>query len=126
MEGKEKENPVSNIVSRNRCESYIWDTGCFGWSYLNQNKISIIREKMKPNTSESIHYHNISQQFFYIISGQATFILGGQEFKLMPDEGIQILPKQTHCIQNKNLEDLHFLVISTPSADNDRVHIITT
>ena len=123
MEEKNEKYRRINVASRNNRGCYSWNSGCFGWPYFIESKISIIREAMKPNTAESRHYHTVSQQFFYIISGKAIFELEGKQYHLGKDEGIQILPKQVHCIQNNSLDDLNFLVISTPPTDKDRINV---
>jgi len=38
-------------------------------------------------------------------------------------ESITITPKSKHYISNESEESLEFLVISNPSADNDRINI---
>ena len=111
------------IVNQNNIEQYTWADGCFGWHYLHNSKLSVIREEMAPNTSESPHYHKIAQQFFYILNGNADIILEYQLHKLSSGEGIHIPAKQVHKIENNSSENLEFLVISEPLAHGDRIQI---
>ncbi len=78
---------------------------------------------MPPHTSEIKHSHQIAQQFFYVLSGQATFDVNGQLYLVKPHEGIPIQPGSEHRICNEQEMDLEFLVISQPTTQHDRYTI---
>ncbi len=63
-------------------EHYTWGQNCDGWHLLKTNSLSVIQERMPPNTSEALHYHQKAQQFFYILLGQATFEMEGEIFEV--------------------------------------------
>ncbi len=102
-------------------EHYNWGDNCDGWYLINTNNLSVIQESMPPNTRETIHYHNFSQQFFYILKGHATFILNEKTAELKEGEGLHIKPKTIHQIKNNSSKSLHFLVISQPASKDDRI-----
>lgn len=104
-------------------EHYVWGENCDGWHLLKTDSLSVIQERMPPNASEALHYHQKAQQFFYILSGCATFEVEGETFEVSTNEGFYIEPYKKHKIKNNSDVDLHFLVISEPKAHGDRTNI---
>ena len=76
---------------------------------------------MSPGTFEAKHYHNKSNQFFYILSGEALMETNDGKFILKEHEGIEILPMMPHKIVNNSDQDVHFIVVSSPKSHGDRV-----
>lgn len=76
---------------------------------------------MPAHTSEVKHYHQQSQQFFFVISGTATIKIDGNEIALNSQEGVEVPPLVTHQVFNKSNEEIEFLVISQPISKGDRV-----
>jgi mannose-6-phosphate isomerase-like protein (cupin superfamily) len=110
-------------IDTTSAEHYQWGQNCDGWHLLKTNSLSVIQERMPPNTSETLHFHNESQQFFFVISGQAEFELEGETFIVNTQQGFYIAPKKKHQIKNFSDSDLHFIVISEPKAHGDRVNL---
>ncbi|MCB9187125.1 MAG: cupin domain-containing protein [Flavobacteriales bacterium] len=104
-------------------KSYNWGDGCKAWQFVNTPTLSVIRETMPPKSSESLHKHAKSQQFFFIVSGEAHFELDGETFRLEQNEGIHVKPNQVHRISNSGSDDLELLVISEPHSHADRIDI---
>ena len=52
------------ITNRKTAEHYYWKKVCDGWHFLQRDDLSIIVEKMPPNTSEDMHRHQKARQFF--------------------------------------------------------------
>ena len=107
-------------VSIQTAPSYSWGDQCLSWRLLDSTNLSVKQELMPPHTAETLHFHHQATQFFYVLSGSATFLINGQKELVQSGEGIQINPGTAHQIANDSEEDLKFLVISQPSADNDR------
>lgn len=101
-------------------EEYGWGDDCKGWLLLRSEGLDVIQESMPPNTREKYHYHETSQQFFYILKGDATFRLAEATLSLGAGEGIHIPPGTRHQISNDTGESLDFLVISQPAIEGDR------
>lgn len=104
-------------------EHYIWGNNCDGWHLLKTDSLSVIQEKMPPNTSEALHFHAKSQQFFYILKGVATFEVDDEVIRVMSNQGLHIKPNTHHRIFNKEEFDLEFLVISEPKSHGDRINL---
>ncbi|MFO7526594.1 MAG: cupin domain-containing protein [Ignavibacteriaceae bacterium] len=112
-----------NKVNKQNTEKYVWGDNCEGWYFFKHDDLSIIRELMPPGTSEKLHYHKKSLQFFFLLAGEATFEVEGEKILLLPGEGITISPGLKHCIKNNNKTDLDFLVISHPESHDDRINV---
>lgn len=104
-------------------EHYIWGDNCDGWHLLKADSLSVIQERMPKGTLESLHFHEKSQQFFYILKGVATFELEGEFFDVNANQGFHIQPNQKHRISNNTENDLEFLVISEPKSHGDRINL---
>lgn len=104
-------------------QHYKWGDNCDGWHLVNTESLSVIQEMMPPGTAENMHYHQLSQQVFYILKGMATFEIDDQVHQVKTGESIHILPLSKHRISNIEKEELHFLVVSEPRSHGDRINL---
>lgn len=104
-------------------QHYTWGGQCDGWTLVETETLSVKREKMPAGSSECLHYHEKSQQFFYILSGTATLQVEAGELMLTAGQGIHITPGKKHRISNGAKEDLEFILSSGPSTKNDRINV---
>jgi mannose-6-phosphate isomerase-like protein (cupin superfamily) len=111
------------ITSTDNAEYYTWGNQCDGWHLLKSDGLSVIQERMPPGTSEQLHYHQHTQQVFYILSGTATFEIEGEIKSVNAHQSIHIQKNTKHRILNNENTGLHFLVISEPKSHGDRVNI---
>jgi len=111
------------VKNTENSEHYIWGNNCDGWHLLKSESLSIIQEKMPPKTTEKLHYHSKSQQFFYILKGTATFEINNEIVEISENNGIYIQPNEKHRILNNTDFDLEFIVISEPKSHGDRTEI---
>src|SRR4051794_33383947 len=112
------------IQSIDNADHYKWGNSCDGWHLLKSDKLTVIQERMPGNTSETLHFHNTTQQVFYILSGFATFEFNESELIAVPGESLHIPARTLHRICNKEAHDLTFLVISEPDSHSDRIELI--
>ena len=110
------------ITSTYNAEHYTWGNQCDGWHLLRSDSLSVIQERMPPLTAEQLHFHQHTQQVFYILSGIATFEIEGEIKTVEPNQSIHIPKGTKHRILNNFKTDLHFLVISEPKSHGDRVN----
>ncbi|RKR82778.1 mannose-6-phosphate isomerase-like protein (cupin superfamily) [Mucilaginibacter gracilis] len=109
------------VLSRGNClKQYTWGDDCYGWDFVDTDALSVKQELMPPDTREQLHYHEIANQFFFILKGKAWVNIDGVEHVLKPNEGVEVKPGQKHFISNKDDVDLEFLLYSQPSTKNDR------
>lgn len=111
---------IKNITN---VEHYKWGDNCDGWRLLDSPSLSVIQEKMPPNTAETRHYHLNAQQFFFILKGNLVFEVEKEVFVVKEGEGFHILPDKVHKVMNTSESDTHFIVISEPTTKGDRVNI---
>ena len=111
-------------------EHYKWGNNCEGFVLLNDKNLSVKFEKMPPGAAEEKHFHKHSQQYFYILKGEAEFEIVrkdsfGEKEKIIvcTNEGIHIAAHTKHTILNSSGNEIEFLVISQPSTDGDRENI---
>jgi mannose-6-phosphate isomerase-like protein (cupin superfamily) len=111
------------IHSKENSEHYIWGNGCDSWVLRDDRNLSVKQEKMPSGASENLHFHEYAEQFFFILKGEAVFYSDDEKIFVKAGEGISILPGSKHYISNESNEELEFLVISSPSTNNDRIEI---
>ncbi|PJJ68212.1 cupin domain-containing protein [Chryseobacterium geocarposphaerae] len=111
------------IQSKNNSTHYIWGNGCDSWILKDAPGLSVKQEIMPPGTAEKRHFHKEAEQFFYILKGEAVFYVNEEKFSVRVGEGISVLPESKHYISNESDEVLEFLVISTPSTNNDKTEV---
>jgi mannose-6-phosphate isomerase-like protein (cupin superfamily) len=113
------------VVSRlSPLSHYKWGNNCEAWNLLDNNDMAIKLEKMPAGTEEVLHYHDVSQQFFYILKGRAVFEIDEVILIVHQGEGTQIEAGRKHRIMNKDEETLEFLVCSQPSTKSDRHNLV--
>ena len=117
---KEKDKRAMMPVSINTAEHYNWGNRCDGWHLSTSDTLSVIEELVPPGCSETKHFHGRSEQFFYVLSGEAAMEIEEETYRLAPGEGINVPPGKTHRLFNDGTEDLRFLVVSTPPSHGDR------
>ncbi len=111
------------VVSKQNTEHYNWGENCDGWHLVKSQNLSIIQEQVPYGSLEIRHFHEKSEQFFFVLSGVATIEVRGKEHKLNRYCGIHIPAGIPHQLRNKNSEDLVFIVTSTPPSHGDRIHV---
>lgn len=115
---------MSNLlISKENAEHYIWGNKCDSWMLVDSENLSIKQELMPVGEREKLHYHEKSQQFFFILKGEATFYVEEEIFTVTPQRGLLIKPNIKHYIANESNEILEFLVISQPNTSKDRINI---
>jgi len=110
------------VVNAENSEHYKWGKDSDGWHLLKSDSLSIIEENVPPNEKEERHYHNESQQFFYVLSGVAHLEISGNVTEVCAGCGIHVPAKVPHQLMNQSTENLRFLVISQPKSHGDRVN----
>lgn len=108
-------------VSKSNAEHYVWGEQCDGWHLVKSDKLSVIQESVPPGAFEVRHYHNLAEQFFYVLSGVASIEVNGNLHVLTEQMGIHVPAGIVHQVKNQGSEMLEILVTSTPKSHGDRV-----
>ncbi|EKF55444.1 MULTISPECIES: cupin domain-containing protein [Galbibacter] len=111
------------VVNNSNTKSYTWGDQCKAWELLLSDQVIIKEELMPPQTQEQLHFHHKTDQFFYILEGEATFNIDQKNVSVSKGEGIEIKREQVHKIANTSSTDLRFLVLSFPGNSADRINL---
>ena len=115
---------MNKVVSKYQPLNYYrWGDGCDSWNLVDNAGLSVKQEMIPAGSSEQLHYHQKSEQFFFIIGGTATFEIEGRQIEVNTHEGLQVLPGEKHRIINNGKTNLEFILCSQPSISNDRINI---
>ncbi len=112
---------MNKVVSTENADHYRWGSEADGWHLLATESLSVIEERVPAGGRESRHYHSLSQQFFYILSGEAEMELAGEVLSLAAGNGIHVAAGVPHRFMNNSDSEVRFLVISQPRSHGDRV-----
>lgn len=107
-------------INKDNASHYTWGNNCDGWHLVCRPELSVIQEKMPPSASEVRHYHSLARQFFYVLSGELTIECEGISFRLVPGDGFEIRPGESHQVKNDSQGLVEFIVVSQPMAQGDR------
>lgn len=111
------------MICKDNAEHYLWGQNCDGWHLVKSANLSVIHERMPPNTSEARHYHNASHQFFFVLSGIVTLEIAGKREILRSHQGAEVPPGVPHQMFNESEHEIEFIVISQPAGRDDRVFV---
>ena len=112
--------PVSKYQA---LQHYRWGLDCEAWNLLDQPSLGIKQERMPPGSAEQLHYHEMAQQFFYILKGEALFEIDENLVTVREGEGLHIKAGENHRLRNPGTEDLEFIICSQPTIGNDRINL---
>lgn len=108
------------MISKENAEHYVWGDDCDGWYLVNRQDMLVIHEKMPPGTSERRHYHSVSRQFFFVLTGILSMELEGEMHNISARQGLEIPPGSKHQARNDSGSPVEFIVISHPTTRGDR------
>ncbi len=111
-------------ISTANAEHYLWGKGCDGWHLVKTEMLSVISERVPPGCKEIRHYHQKSEQFFFVLSGTASLEVEGQMNLLKQQEGFHVKAGKAHQLRNDHNTELIFLVTSVPPSQGDRVQAV--
>jgi mannose-6-phosphate isomerase-like protein (cupin superfamily) len=116
-----QESFTPHKISKKSAEHYNWGAACDGWHLAKGDNLSVIHERMPGKTEEVRHYHERARQFFFVLSGEAMLEVDGVKLVLREQEGAEVPPGVWHQMKNERLDEVEFLVISTPPTRGDRI-----
>lgn len=111
------------MISKENSEHYSWGDNCDGWHLVKSPVLSVIQETVPSGSSEVRHFHERSEQFFFVLDGMATLEVNGVFHKLEPQQGLHVPAGIPHQLKNEHTTNLSFIVTSTPPSHGDRVEL---
>ena len=95
--------------------------GCDSWKLTTGDALSVVENRMPPNTSETAHHHLEATQFFRVLKGILTVEVEGERHSLKAGEGLEVTPGERHKAINASGQPCVFLVCSAPGTEDDRI-----
>jgi len=72
----------------------------------------------QPKGYVAPHRHRVQEQIYHILDGEGLMEIEGERSMVRRHDCIHLPPGVEHAIYNAGLQDLVFLVITTPSTDD--------
>lgn len=120
---KQQDELLTSIISTKNSQHFTWGNVCDGWWLKKGGRFTVIAEIMPTGAKEIKHFHNETEQFFYVLDGVLTVELNNNICHLNKDESIIILSGVPHRVVNNSDRDVQFLVVSCPDSHDDRVNL---
>jgi len=79
---------------------------------------SLAEARLSPGLATTPHYHEVTEEIYYILNGQAEMTLGEETRAVGPGDAIAIPPGQRHTIRNTGYEELVFLCTCAPGYEH--------
>ncbi len=111
------------VTHKDIVKKYVWGQDCISWVLNNSPALSIKQELMPAGTKEQLHLHLHSNQYFFMLKGNATFFYDGQLVVVKESQGLLVENNKKHFIMNESDGIIEFLVISQPSTNQDRIDL---
>ena len=78
---------------------------------FNKN-INLIEDVIvEANGNVPLHYHNFTDEIFYIVKNSAVMIVDNEKFKVSEGDMIYVNKNEKHGFENKNDSELKMLVL---------------
>ncbi len=108
------------VVNRNRVKPFITkDTAVIREILAPRNSSlrnqSLAEAKVAPGRTTEEHYHQDSEEIYYILRGKGRMSLEGEAREVKAGDGIAIPPGSRHQIENIGTGELVFLCCCAPA-----------
>lgn len=114
---------MTKVINLSIAEHFTWGNVCDGWWLKKSGRFTVISETMPKGTSEIKHFHNETEQFFYILEGTLTIEFNDMTYELLHGDSIIILPGIAHRAYNHSAQSVKFLVVSSHDSHQDRIEL---
>ena len=79
---------------------------------------SLAEARLAPGASTAPHYHPLTEEIYYILSGQGLMKIGDETSQVGPGDAIGIPPGAPHKITNTGTTTLVFLCCCAPAYEH--------
>ena len=80
---------------------------------------SLAEARVMPGQSTAPHYHRLTEEIYYILSGQGLMTVGEEDRTVVAGDAIAIPPGAVHTITNVGEEVLTFLCCCAPAYEHE-------
>jgi len=88
-------------------------------------KQSLAEARLAPGLSTTPHYHPVTEEIYYILTGEGLMQIADESRRVGPGDAIAIPPGMTHQITNTGREELRFLCCCAPGYQHDDTVLVT-
>jgi len=82
-------------------------------------KQSLAEARVVPGQRTTPHYHNQTEETYYILEGSGDMRIGDETREVGPGDAIAIPPRAVHTIQNTGTVTLKFLCCCAPGYEHE-------
>jgi len=79
---------------------------------------SLAEARLAVGQATTPHYHAVTEEIYYILTGTAALTLGTETQTVRPGDAIAIPPGLRHTIRNTGIEELVFLCTCAPGYEH--------
>ena len=79
--------------------------------------------RLRPGDVVSPHYHQVMEENFYILEGEASFTVNGEPLAAHAGDLVHLEPGDTHRIENKADSVLQMVIALAPFQESDKISI---
>ena len=85
---------------------------------------SLAEATVAPGEITEAHYHQVTEEFYFILEGQGIMMLGDEHFAVGPGDTVCIRPGIRHHIRNDGDINLKFLCCCSPAYSHDDTYLL--
>lgn len=78
---------------------------------------------LRPGERLEPHYHDVVEETFYVLRGEACLLANGTEYRGIPGDVYRMEPLERHEVRNSGSEDAKLVFIKTPFLPEDKVDV---
>lgn len=117
-----------NIISREKIEAYRTKDGSLVREIVHPDRLparnlSLAEARLEAGGSTALHYHERSEEVYYVLAGRGILMVAGDEAEISPGQAALIPPRARHRVANTGDEDLVFLCLSSPAYKHEDTQI---
>jgi mannose-6-phosphate isomerase-like protein (cupin superfamily) len=86
---------------------------------------SLAEARVPPGIRTQPHYHPVSEEIYYILSGDAHLFLDEEMRLVGPGDAIAIPPGRIHSIENISTTELIFLCCCAPGYEHEDTILVS-
>lgn len=87
---------------------------------------SLAEARLPAGTSTTPHYHQRTEEIYYILEGQAEMRIEQETRSVGPGDAIAIPPGKVHQITNSGATPLKFLCMCAPAYEHDDTFLVAS
>ncbi len=113
-----------NRININQCEQFATKDTSLIREILAPRNSEVARQSLAeavvpPGCRTLAHYHPLTEEIYYILSGEGLMALEADSMVVVPGDAVGILPRQRHQIENTGEAPLVFLCCCVPAYEHE-------